>query len=246
MDVVSVAGARSLKVCSDGAGSSPRPTKWKLEPRTVALSASVEHVLISAGLKASEQLKRTWPKFSAATYNRFANVIPSLFGVLALAANFTTYGTVLLSAIVVLPSAFRLFVATQSRPISKAARRRPTIPGMPDKELPVYSIIVPLRDEARMVDQLLSAIEALDYPTGKLDVIIAVEADGVSGQKTTTVNCPAGDFALSGGFSAQGSVTESYRSNASADPTGNTAWTVTQSSGNTDSLKVYVYCVAGS
>jgi len=177
MDVVSVAGARSLKVCSAGAGSSPRPTKWKLEPRTVALSASIEHVLISAGLKASEQLKRTWPKFSAATYNRFANVIPSLFGVLALAANFTTYGTVLLSAIVVLPSAFRLFVATQSRPISKAARRRPTIPGMPDKELPVYSIIVPLRDEARMVDQLLSAIEALDYPAAKLDVIIAVEAD---------------------------------------------------------------------
>ena len=76
--------------------------------------------------------------------------------------------------------------------------------------------------------------------------IIAVEADGVSGQKTTTVNCPAGDFALSGGFSAQGSVTESYRSNSSGNPTGNTSWTVTQSSGNTDSLKVYVYCVAGS
>ena len=76
--------------------------------------------------------------------------------------------------------------------------------------------------------------------------IIAVEADGVSGQKTTTVNCPAGDFALSGGFSAQGSVTESYRSNSSGNATGNTSWTVTQSSGNTDSLKVYVYCVAGS
>ncbi len=76
--------------------------------------------------------------------------------------------------------------------------------------------------------------------------IIAVEADGVSGQKTTTVNCPAGDFALSGGFAAQGSVTESYRSNSSGNPTGATSWTVTQSSGNTDSLKVFVYCVAGS
>jgi hypothetical protein len=43
-------------------------------------------------------------------------------------------------------------------------------------------------------------------------------------------------FAISGGFSAQGSVTESYRN---ADGQG---WTVTQSSGNTDSLKVYVYC----
>jgi hypothetical protein len=41
-------------------------------------------------------------------------------------------------------------------------------------------------------------------------------------------------------------VTESYRSNAAGDPSGTTAWTVTQSSGNTDSLKVYVYCVASS
>jgi hypothetical protein len=76
--------------------------------------------------------------------------------------------------------------------------------------------------------------------------IISVEADGVSGQKTTIANCPAGDFAISGGYSAQGSVTESYRSNSTGNPTGNTSWTVTQSSGNTDSLKVFVYCVAGS
>jgi hypothetical protein len=57
-----------------------------------------------------------------------------------------------------------------------------------------------------------------------------------SGQKTKVAYCPAGKFAISGGFSAQGSVTESYRN---ADGQG---WTVTQSSGNTDSLKVYVYC----
>ena len=43
-------------------------------------------------------------------------------------------------------------------------------------------------------------------------------------------------FALSGGFSAQGSVTESFR-----NPDGH-GWTVTQSSGNTDSLHVFVYC----
>jgi hypothetical protein len=73
---------------------------------------------------------------------------------------------------------------------------------------------------------------------------VTVEQDGTSGQKTTTVNCPAGHFAISGGFSAQGSVTESYRSTSTGDPTGSTSWTVTQSSGNTDSLKVYVYCVA--
>lgn len=67
--------------------------------------------------------------------------------------------------------------------------------------------------------------------------IVTVTANGVSGQKTTVALCPAAHpYAISGGFSAQGSVTESYRN---ADGHG---WTVTQSSGNTDSLLVFAYC----
>jgi Collagen triple helix repeat (20 copies) len=67
--------------------------------------------------------------------------------------------------------------------------------------------------------------------------IVTVTANGVSGQKTTVALCPAAHpYAISGGFSAQGSVTESYR-----NPDGH-GWTVTQSSGNTDSLLVYAYC----
>jgi hypothetical protein len=73
--------------------------------------------------------------------------------------------------------------------------------------------------------------------------IVTVTSQGSAGQKTTTAACPDGDFALSGGFSAQGSVTESYRSDASGDPAGDTAWTASQSSGNSGSLTVYVYCV---
>jgi collagen triple helix repeat protein len=67
-------------------------------------------------------------------------------------------------------------------------------------------------------------------------IVTAIQA-GTSGQKTVTVSCPTGKFALSGGFSAQGSVTESFRT---ADGHG---WTVTQSSGNSDSLTAYAYCV---
>jgi Collagen triple helix repeat (20 copies) len=73
--------------------------------------------------------------------------------------------------------------------------------------------------------------------------VVTVTSQGSAGQKTTTAACPSGFFALSGGFSAQGSVTQSYRSDASGDPSGNTAWTASQSSGNTGSLTVYVYCV---
>jgi hypothetical protein len=76
--------------------------------------------------------------------------------------------------------------------------------------------------------------------------IVEVSEQGAPGQKTTSVLCPltpdpnddpaARLFAISGGFKAQGSVTESFRS---ANGHG---WTVTQSSGNSDSLTVLAYC----
>jgi Collagen triple helix repeat (20 copies) len=76
--------------------------------------------------------------------------------------------------------------------------------------------------------------------------VVTITSQGSAGQKTTTAACPASFFALSGGFSAQGSVTQSYRSDANGDPSGNSAWTASQSSGNTGSLTVYVYCVASA
>ncbi len=44
-----------------------------------------------------------------------------------------------------------------------------------DSELPVYSIVVPLSDEAEVVPQLVSALAALDYPEAKLDVKLVIE-----------------------------------------------------------------------
>ncbi len=46
-----------------------------------------------------------------------------------------------------------------------------------DDALPVYTVIAALYREAASVDGLLSAIERLDYPREKIDLIIAVEAD---------------------------------------------------------------------
>ena len=168
IDVSSAAVARSVEIRSAGAGSSPCSAKREHEPHTIALSASIERVLVTASFKASERLKRRWPKFSAATYNRFANVIPFLIGALSFAAILTTPATIVLSTIVVLPIAFRLSVAARSAIKTKENLPRPTIPNTPNEELPIYTVIAPLRGEARMVDQLLSAIEALDYPAEKL------------------------------------------------------------------------------
>lgn len=54
--------------------------------------------------------------------------------------------------------------------------RSPTPRRPPDEELPVYSVLIPLRDEAAMVPQLFAAMGAIDYPAERLDIKFVVEA----------------------------------------------------------------------
>ncbi|MFY9626758.1 MAG: glycosyltransferase, partial [Methylocystis sp.] len=46
-----------------------------------------------------------------------------------------------------------------------------------DAELPIYTVIIPLYHEAEVAQQLALAIDRLDYPRAKLDVIFMVEQD---------------------------------------------------------------------
>ncbi|MCJ8143705.1 glycosyltransferase [Ancylobacter sp. A5.8] len=55
---------------------------------------------------------------------------------------------------------------------------RPDPPPLRDgPALPRYSLLVPLYREARIVPQLIEALEALDYPPEKLQVLLVVEPD---------------------------------------------------------------------
>ena len=56
-------------------------------------------------------------------------------------------------------------------------RIMPESPPLPDAALPGYSVLVPLYREANILDDLLARLACLDYPRGKLDVILLVEAD---------------------------------------------------------------------
>ncbi len=49
-----------------------------------------------------------------------------------------------------------------------------------DRLLPAYSIVVALHREARVVRQLASALEAIDYPRGKLDIKLVIEENDVA------------------------------------------------------------------
>ncbi len=49
--------------------------------------------------------------------------------------------------------------------------------AIPDADLPVYSILVPVYKEPAVVPNLLRALAKIDYPHEKLDVLILMEAD---------------------------------------------------------------------
>jgi len=180
---VAGANARSSEIFGAEVGSSPR--FWKrgvvgrtddlivAEGRAAALDLSVDRMLVAAGARASQQLKSTWPQLSAATLKLPVRMIPLILGLLALAAMANAAAIMILSIVVAMPAAFRLWIVFTQEPIFDP----PPPAFLPDEEEVVYSVIVPLRGEARVVDQLLSAIERLNYPTEKLDVIIAVEAN---------------------------------------------------------------------
>ncbi len=51
------------------------------------------------------------------------------------------------------------------------------ISALKDKDLPVYSILCPLYHEAHVLPQFVEAIEALDWPKNKLDVLLLLEED---------------------------------------------------------------------
>lgn len=47
--------------------------------------------------------------------------------------------------------------------------------ALSDEALPIYTVLLPLRDESEVADQIIKAMRGIDYPTHKLDFIVTVE-----------------------------------------------------------------------
>lgn len=77
-----------------------------------------------------------------------------------------------LSALFFAMVAVRLIATAASR----TAQERPP-ERVPDDRLPVYTVVVPLYREARVVAALVQALGRLDYPATRLDIKLILEAD---------------------------------------------------------------------
>jgi glycosyl transferase family 2 len=130
------------------------------------------------GRQAADGLRRSQPLLSSAprpqVWRTFLTTTLLIFAIAILplvsAAAIQTFGT-LLCAIFLAASALRLWSALCSDP----KPRRPV--RINDDKLPIYTIICALYREASVVDDLVAAIRALDYPIEKLDVKFVLEPD---------------------------------------------------------------------
>ncbi len=145
---------------------------------------------------ARQSLARKWPFATAqlalttATRYGFVALLTLLLG-LVLAAPYLAQGLLLPLAVCVLigPSLIRL--AALRTPVRR--QRRPRRP--PDADLPIYSVLIPLRDEQAMVPQLFAAMSRPDYPPERLDIKFVVETR--SPETVSVVERHLGDFRFS-------------------------------------------------
>ena len=127
--------------------------------------------------EARQRLVRRWPRASGGLDlprgARFA-FVAGVVGLLLLACFAPMIAqpisVPILGVVLVIPAALRLWAAFLP------PREPEPVPLLDDSELPVYSVLLPLRDEAQMVQQLSNALRRLDYPPEKLDIRFIVES----------------------------------------------------------------------
>lgn len=128
---------------------------------------------------ATQRLARVWPQASAhlglGRYKRFL-FLGAVLSVALLSAWDPPYLEILififLAMLYVGPAAFRLYASLYGVLLGPPART--TL--LEDAALPIYTVMVPLYNEANLVPQLAEALKALNYPPEKLDIKFVVEA----------------------------------------------------------------------
>jgi cellulose synthase/poly-beta-1,6-N-acetylglucosamine synthase-like glycosyltransferase len=133
---------------------------------------------------ATNGLRRLRPALSAGTpvwvWQKTALFLLPLIAILAVALA-PEQAIFALTAVLVLP--FFCVVALRTAALWYAATNKPyreTSPAHSDhartRDLPRYSVLVPIFDEADVVPDLIEALTAIDYPPEKLEILIILES----------------------------------------------------------------------
>jgi glycosyltransferase XagB len=132
--------------------------------------------------EARQRLARRWPFASAdldlgrAARGAFVGAGATL-ALLAVLAPLVLQAVLLplIGLVLIVPALFRLVAVLANLDAAPPE----AAPPVADAGLPIYSVLIPLNDEAQMVPLLRRAMTALDYPSEKLDIKFVVEARSI-------------------------------------------------------------------
>ena len=105
-----------------------------------------------------------------------------------LAPNATVLAIGLLSTAFFANCGFWKLTAAFSRP------RRLKLEPLPTRDLPTYTVLVPLYREAAVVPSLIEHLSALDYPASKVQIMILLEADDLDSRAAVTRHATSSSF----------------------------------------------------
>ena len=133
-------------------------------------------------------LLKTAPECSAASGLTLAQKLGLAGAALALAAGLALYPLMTLAGLnVVLAGIFACVGASRAgaalavlEEVRAAAREAASLG---ERDLPVYTLLVPLFREAAVLPHLVAALQALDYPKAKLDIKLILEAEDLDTRK---------------------------------------------------------------
>jgi cellulose synthase/poly-beta-1,6-N-acetylglucosamine synthase-like glycosyltransferase len=113
----------------------------------------------------------------SALWQRLAAVIVTvaILAALLLAPLMTIWAITLSLALVLVPVIALRLVAAYGL-LTTGTEDQEIFPRVPDHELPIYTLLVPLYREAHMLPPLVAALTRLDYPAAKLDIKLILEA----------------------------------------------------------------------
>jgi cellulose synthase/poly-beta-1,6-N-acetylglucosamine synthase-like glycosyltransferase len=137
------------------------------------------------GLAAADGLRRRFPQMSAApaaiAAPRWRRQLHRFKGPCGIAALMLLPPILALDAwSAVLALWFLAFIGLRLWGSFKSRPPPPILPRMTDRQLPVYTVIAALYREASSVASLMQAINALDYPREKLQVILVLEPNDLA------------------------------------------------------------------
>ncbi len=138
-----------------------------------AMAAAVEHAV--------NELRSNAPALSAGDrmwiwqYLLIGLAVGSAIGVLAVDTALASDALMAVSgALFALVAGFRLWLLLRALFAQPACYARTSV-VLGDRDLPTYSVLVPLFREAAILPDLVEALAAIDYPCAKLDVLIILE-----------------------------------------------------------------------